>query len=324
MTVHISFRNVIHTAEETGNIVTATTDVQSHLWLRLTHLEPWIHKKPVLRRGMWLNDDVRFCFDVYHDIEQDQDGDTIEHTFTISPCESNFQFWYYLWGYVAEVLSPSTSAILEYKTGLICPDILVFTTDALYDNRTIYESNAAWAPAHDAATGTILDYHADPFFVCVSAVYQTFTDFRIWRGYLQFGNTIPVGSTIIDALIVLFCDSVVNTSREDWDDIIATPGLQHIPVIPTDFGDQLPETTELGRVDLDDCPIGNVTVINLNEAGKNHIVCGGLTRFCIRQEMDVANIFPTLGGAVLQWNSAQAEYWQVPKLVIRYSPPPPP
>lgn len=119
---HFSIRETIPCTAIAGNIVTATSDIPAHLWMRWTTIPPRIHKKPVLRRGMWLNDDVRFCFDAYQDIEQDQPGDTLTHTFTMEPCLQGRRWWYYIWGYVAEVLSPSTSPILYYDCDDPCPE----------------------------------------------------------------------------------------------------------------------------------------------------------------------------------------------------------
>ncbi|GAJ08136.1 unnamed protein product, partial [marine sediment metagenome] len=65
MPPRISFRDFAYTETPTGTMVVIVTDIPCHLFIRWTVLEPWIHSKPVLRRGMWLNDDVRFCFDVF-------------------------------------------------------------------------------------------------------------------------------------------------------------------------------------------------------------------------------------------------------------------
>ncbi|MBA7527401.1 hypothetical protein ES705_19577 [subsurface metagenome] len=324
MTVHISFRNVIHTAEETGNIVTATSDVPAHLWLRLTHVPPRIHSKPVLRRGMWLNDDVRFCFDVFHDIEQDQAGDTLEHTFTISPCESDFQFWYYLWGYVGGILSPSTSAILEYKTGLTCPAIHQIMVDALLFNRTAGDKHVVWPTIHDSPAEPITPTHDPPWTRLVAEARLTVSYF-IYRCWIRFDTTIiPVGSTIVDAWLILYCQIVNKTSSAVYPHICATQGVQDTPIVPANYGDQLAVTTIGGQVSLDDCIEGEVTTILLNTTGKTWVIPAGYSLFCIRQEMDVLDTVPPAGANALAFGSAQSVYWQRPKLVVRYEPPPPP
>lgn len=55
--------------------------------------------------------DVYYCFTAYQDIEQEEAGDTLTHTFIMSDwpaCESR---WFYLWGTIAGEASPSESPI---------------------------------------------------------------------------------------------------------------------------------------------------------------------------------------------------------------------
>ena len=110
----ISVRDVTWELDPAGVLLTVTTDVASVLWARNTTHQPWVHRKPRLRRGMWLNDDVRFCFDVYDDTRQIEPGDVKLHTWLFPDFEIGDPHWLYFWGEVAGVVSPSTSAILEY------------------------------------------------------------------------------------------------------------------------------------------------------------------------------------------------------------------
>lgn len=128
MPVYISIRNVDFHASETGVRIRVWTDIVCHLWCRLTTKEPWIHKKPSLRRGVQFAEDVRFCFTDYEDNEQFEIGDTIIHTFwkpNWPPCTTK---WCYFWGYVSGVLAVSTSPLFKYhndgKDPLPIPDVL--------------------------------------------------------------------------------------------------------------------------------------------------------------------------------------------------------
>jgi len=321
MPPHFSVREAINTGESAGNQVEATTDIPSHLWMRWTYVNPRIHSKPVLRRGMWLNDDVRFCFDVYQDVEQEEPEDTLTHTFLLSPCVSGRHFWYYLWGYIDGVLSPSTSIVMEYHPGIQCPPILVITLDALHDNRTVYHAWGDWAITHNSATGTIAPNHDAPTYSLIVATTLTLS-YWIMRSFLRFDTSpIPPGSTISHALLVLYVEAVYKTAQSGNRHIIATQGVQDTPVIPANYGDQLPYTDNGGQVHLDDCTPGNVTVINLNDTGKSWIVPEGVTRLCVRQELDVINLPPIRGSNALVYGSAQADYWKRPKLTIQYEPP---
>ncbi len=113
MADHFAVLSITYLVTPDGLLVTIVTNVPAHLWLRWTLLEPWIHVLPRLRRGIWLQDDVRFCFDVYTDLEQNEAGDTLTHTFLIPKWEDNTELSHYIWGEIEETVSPSTSAIFK-------------------------------------------------------------------------------------------------------------------------------------------------------------------------------------------------------------------
>jgi len=74
---------------------------------------PQEHVIPVYLRGVFLHGDKRFCFVAYHDNEQEEAGDTYEHTFTKEPwahCETR---WFYFHGEIDATPSPSTSPIFS-------------------------------------------------------------------------------------------------------------------------------------------------------------------------------------------------------------------
>ncbi|MBA7572613.1 hypothetical protein ES708_14396 [subsurface metagenome] len=200
----------------------------------------------------------------------------------------------------------------------------MITVDALLFNRTLYYLSFPWSTVHDNPTGWIYPGFDSPNFL--AAVSAGFTvNYFCYRPVLRFDTSfLPAGSVIIDALITLYVRSVTISSHAVYTHVIATPGVQHTPVIVSDYGDQLPITQNLGQVDLNDCIVDDITVINLNSAGKDHLTREGLTRFCIRQEMDLLDYAPPLGSNTLTFSTAQAVYWQRPKLVVRYAPPPPP
>jgi len=90
-----------------------TTDIPVHLYMRWTTIEPEIHSKPLLRRGLAMHTDRRFCFVAYHENEQDELGDTLIHTFIKTGwpvCETR---WFYFIGTVAVDQQPSVSPIFK-------------------------------------------------------------------------------------------------------------------------------------------------------------------------------------------------------------------
>ena len=109
-----SVRDIQHEITADGVKLIVTTDVPCHLTMRWTFEKPRTHKDPVLRRGVYFPEKVRFCFVEYHDNEQQEAGDTLIHTFIKEPwavCETRY---YYFWGTVAGVLSPSESPLFSY------------------------------------------------------------------------------------------------------------------------------------------------------------------------------------------------------------------
>lgn len=96
-----------------GLIIVATTWQLCHLWLRWSLIVPKEHIIPSYLRGIFLHADKYFCFDAYHDNEQEEDGDTLEHTFIKEPwpgCETRY---FYFHGVIDGKSSPSTTAIFS-------------------------------------------------------------------------------------------------------------------------------------------------------------------------------------------------------------------
>ncbi len=96
-----------------GIHILCTTDIACHLFCRISTEPPRKHRIPVIVRGYPIRDDYRWCFTVYHDNEQEEDGDTYIHTFIKVPwphCETRY---FYFWRTVAGIVSPSTSALFE-------------------------------------------------------------------------------------------------------------------------------------------------------------------------------------------------------------------
>lgn len=95
-------------------IITTTTDRACHLWCRVTSIEPEKHIIPVNRRGAPVNSTIDQCFVAFTDIEQNEAGDTLTHTFNVPdwpPCETRY---FYFWGYIALALCPSASPIYSH------------------------------------------------------------------------------------------------------------------------------------------------------------------------------------------------------------------
>lgn len=90
------------------NLNAATSDFV-HLTARYTMVEPQLHIVTRMRRGVALSDDLYPCFVAYKEVEQDEIGDTLDHTFDFSFMPVGTTFWVYFVGTMAGEPSPSTS-----------------------------------------------------------------------------------------------------------------------------------------------------------------------------------------------------------------------
>lgn len=95
----------------TGYIIKVTTDHKCHLWLRWTNVEPVTHTTQAMERGAPVDLWTRYCFVAYHDNEQEEEGDTYDHTFIKEPWPSCETRWFYFCGQVSAAKSASDSAI---------------------------------------------------------------------------------------------------------------------------------------------------------------------------------------------------------------------
>jgi hypothetical protein len=107
---------------EDGVIIFCVTDIPCHLYCRITSTIPQRHLLPGRTRGATVATTIDQCFVAYTDVEQTEDGDTLTHSFNITPwaiCQTRF---YYFWGSKRRQLTPSASPIFSYhKTGTAGP-----------------------------------------------------------------------------------------------------------------------------------------------------------------------------------------------------------
>ncbi len=105
-----------HEMVEGGFIVTTTTNAACHLYLRYSNVFPRIHRKSIARRGLVMGWDARYCFTVYQHIEQNEEGDTLTHTFTWPGWVNCNTRYFYFWGtmFGLEMVSDSPIFWLHY------------------------------------------------------------------------------------------------------------------------------------------------------------------------------------------------------------------
>jgi hypothetical protein len=113
--LHFVVRNITFTPTANGYTVITYTNNPVHLWKRETTTEPQKHIIPVERRGTLAGTFIDQCFVAFTDVEQNEAGDTFTHTFTQEPWPACETRWFYFWGTVGGVVSPSASAIFSQR-----------------------------------------------------------------------------------------------------------------------------------------------------------------------------------------------------------------
>jgi hypothetical protein len=110
---HWAVLDLIQTLTADGFKIVAITNNPCHLWMRWTVIKPQKHIKLQVIRGVTAQRLIDQCFVVYEDNEQEEDGDTLTHTFIKEPwavCETRF---FYFWGNVNGVLTKSATALFK-------------------------------------------------------------------------------------------------------------------------------------------------------------------------------------------------------------------
>jgi len=106
--------------------IVVLTNRECHLFCRYTEHDWRKHPLASARRGTWLPVDVRFCFVEYADNEQEEAGDTLEHTFLKPEFVFCHVYFFYFWGTIAGIPTPSTTAIYKWHPIYVEPGYLFF------------------------------------------------------------------------------------------------------------------------------------------------------------------------------------------------------
>ena len=96
-----------------GMRITITTNNPCHLTCYYTDKEPGSHRTSRNQRGLTLPWGVYYCFVAWLSLEQTEPGDTLIHTFNITPWAYCQTKWFAFRGTVAGEVSPSVSPIFK-------------------------------------------------------------------------------------------------------------------------------------------------------------------------------------------------------------------
>ncbi len=165
----------------------------------------------------------------------------------------------------------------------------VFTGYPSSANRTTQAENIDWDTAHDAATGTILTNYDTPNFLIDAGSYLAGGNHFIWRGLLDFDTSSISSSAVISSgTLQLYVQTSAGVTGTD--PIHVSQGVQGIPVVVANYGDQLTETTSGGS--QGSMAVGAYRTITLNASGLGFINKGGTTKLCIRGDIDLGDETP--------------------------------
>lgn len=122
-----------------GFTIVLTTDIPCHLWLFWTDKEPWVHPRTRRLRGLSVPWNAYWCYVAWTIIGQEEDGDTLTHTFQWTGWEHCQTKYFRFHGNINDVTSPSDSPIFQkHYTTFVPPP-------PLYLGYTLCES-LGWFP----------------------------------------------------------------------------------------------------------------------------------------------------------------------------------
>jgi len=242
--------------------IQVTTDIPVHLFMRYTLTKPLTHPVALFRRGISLPNATRFCFVNWHENEQEEEGDTLIHTF-YKPnwpiCQTR---WFYFIGTKQTEESPSASPIFTHHREQP-PERIDMKILAEMASRTLESTHGVWPTCWAGSNLSIHPHHLAPFDRLLSTARLDAT-YWIRRGQLFFYlPVLPTGSTILSAKLSIF--PISHTTPEV--NLCITEGMQTDPVDTPDWAPQNPKDTIFGVVNYADLVDDQYNDIPFNQDG---------------------------------------------------------
>ncbi|GAI23886.1 unnamed protein product, partial [marine sediment metagenome] len=125
---HFAILSVKQEDTGTGIKFIVATNVPCHLFMLWTSQNPEKHLTPILRRGVFWKNAIRFCFVGWNENEQEEEGYTLYHTFTKEPwavCETR---WFTFRAKIEDKWAPSVGPIFK-KHRVAGPQTMTFYPD---------------------------------------------------------------------------------------------------------------------------------------------------------------------------------------------------
>ncbi len=272
------------TVTATGVQVVAVTNVACHLWLRWSTEKTGKHMDAVLRRGMVTREVPRFCVVSYNDVEQEEEGNTITHTFLVTPwpyCETR---WYYLWGTMYGEATPSESPIFEYHREEPAISEVIIPCWPTGSGRL----HARVSSDYECPNGAPLvnNYVGIAYYPVAGHRYVSYKHWT-YRGVTIFDTTaLDPGKAILSGV---FRTEWYNATWPTAFNLCAVEGRFETPVVLHDYCDLYYADTIYAFIACDDMETGVEKDIAINAAGLAQINRGGWTKFGWRTSLDIAH-----------------------------------
>lgn len=298
--MHFVVRNVTYALTPTGVTITCYTNYPCHLYLRWTNVETQKHINPVIVRGAVAGTYIDQCFVVYYDIEQNEAGDTTTHTFTVQPWPSCETRYFYSWGTIGGVLSPSASCIFSYhRIAPPTPTTVKIYSDTTQGKTTVdgwatrFGTAETWPVRHDGPGQS-----KDTLSWYLALGMSAYPIPNLWRGLLRDIMTfsllvIPAGATIQSARFALY--GYTKTLTGAWtptEALYQSYPLTNNNLVATDY--QRLYTVPLSQaISIPTFAIGAFNYFNLNAAGLALLIPQQIVKLGLREATyDAPNIQP--------------------------------
>lgn len=240
-----------------------------------------------------MNYDARFCFVVFEDLEQNEPGDTLTHTFTWTGWEYCQTRYFYFWSTAAGIPLVSTSCIFQkHSTYVPIEQTLYFYSDPSPEVTSVdgmvfriqgwpaYDTwagirNGAGTGSHDSAPTCEVDLKAPSAANKWAWIYRTL--------HLFDTTEITVDKTILEASLSIWMVSHFNNfALKPSLGVYATNPASNTALVPADY-QTFADTLLSSVIDYDTfaASVGPHEMV-FNAIGRGAIAKGGITKLGIR------------------------------------------
>ena len=281
-----------YTQIEGGFTVVISTNTYCHLWLYWTVVQPWVHRKTRIFRGLGMPYAAYWCFQGWNKIEQTEPGDTLVHTFTWTGWHYCDVRYFCFHGTMSGIESKSDSPIfsLHYtgEAAMLGPYYKQILGNPWTWHLSRIVNGAPYLTTHDHpdANGVINSDVRHCYQEKFSATY-----YGVERIPLYFDTSvIPAEATIRGAVLV---GAIYYAAGKCKETRLYNAPLLNSPPIASDYGYIRTLTANaLSQLTIDDIVNSKFGSYTLNLKGLESINRTGITKWAIRTIEDVTSTPP--------------------------------